>query len=322
MKTWTVVSLSVGCLAGLIASVPVPQQTNLSSKALQIFRDLARSKKDVQEYLAELEKNLPRYYRRERLSEGEEAVIVSLLNAYAPSLRLPDSDPRPKSVAEVGRQSKELQRAADFSARVMRDVAVIRAKLPKGSRALFELSGDERPVLTERSTRIVKRFREANAQPRWWTKLQPGVVRNEWVVFAPGVKDKFLVTANREFAETEGVSPKQLAFRIAANIKLAFEPEHGYTRSRAGAEATPEESRLEAMNLRLQGISEESPEVAESLLRRAIASDPKYAAAYISLADFLLEGKRDSEAQSLLKSAPVETMELADGDLIRRRLSG
>lgn len=227
--------------------------------------------------------------------------------------------------------AKEIQRSTTFRVRKATKYNAIEAVIGSSKRSeseLFRLYSDRKD---DRSQTIVRRFQKLNKSATgWWSTLRPKRMKAEngsyeWVVSSPLLtgKDKgVLVTADTEFARRSAKDQRGLAESLSRMIILAFDPQRGGS-FRADEPPTADERRFKALNLEGQADALDNSQAAkaEDLYRQAIAADPSYGNAYVSLASHLTEVGRKDEAISLLKAA-LESGVLNEiaADLVREKL--
>jgi hypothetical protein len=210
----------------------------------------------------------------------------------------------------IQQQRVQLQSATHFVCEPSRSTAAVLAiKTPDTTKRIFEIRDKSREKSRSRVAVSANRFKEINKRTGWWNALTVGQAPNgEFVVKAP-TKVGYLVTADRDFAEREGITPVALARILRDNIVKVFDAMPSLASMRSKENPTPEEKRASAQALRLDADAafDSDAKRAEELYKKSIEADNTYAEPVLGLAELFIEQKRIDDAKTLLKTSSEAT---------------
>lgn len=139
----------------------------------------------------------------------------------------------------------------------------------------------------------------------WWTRLNPGQARREYVVAQPEAPSGFVMTADARFAKEWGLTPAALAKQLVYDVRNTFDPTTDPSALARQLE-TPEETHQRAVEARQQGdktFSKGNTVAAEEAYKQAIHLAPDYFVAYERLADLYQGQNKHLEERDVLTQA-------------------
>lgn len=165
---------------------------------------------------------------------------------------------------------------------------------------------------TERARRISQRIKDAAAaDPLWFTKTKPKIVRGLHVVGVPTAPDGYVLTADPEFARMRQMTPLQLAQRLAADIRNTMDRPYSNRADKQG----------DAFGLYAKASAAYTAgktAAAEALYKEAIANKPDYLAPYEDLAGIYAE-RKDTEKLTETVNAALAIPGISEEDKTRLR---
>lgn len=151
---------------------------------------------------------------------------------------------------------------------------------------------------------VAKRLSSVHKQdPLWWSNLDVYRLKDQVVVVAKGSKTPYVITADKDFARLQGMTPEELAWNLVDRIrntvdppnKRAFKPDYALT---------PQE-KLDKANVKRQlgddAYSQDNKTRAEDLYLQAVKLSPGYAVPYLRLADLYAEQGQGEKARAILQ---------------------
>lgn len=178
----------------------------------------------------------------------------------------------------------------------------------------------------KRAQVVAKRLEEAHStDPLWWTNLEVNRVNNQVVVAVKGSNDKYVITADKDFAKLQGVTPDVLAWNLVDQIRSTIDPTTSGTRGlKSAADLSPAKKLRLANKMRQTGdndYSQKDNASAEEAYLRAIKLAPQYLIPYLRLADMYVEEKQPDKAKDILQQArAVPSMTAADKAVVNKKL--
>lgn len=169
----------------------------------------------------------------------------------------------------------------------------------------------------KRAQVVAKRLEAAHStDPLWWTNLEVNRVNNQVVVAVKGSDDKYVITADKDFAKLQGVTPEVLAWSLVDKIRSTIDPTTTGTRSLKNINDLSAAKKLQLANqVRQTGdddYSQQDKAGAEEAYLRAIKISPEYAVPYVRLADLYIEENQPQKAKDILQQAQTVTSMDAD----------
>ena len=189
-------------------------------------------------------------------------------------------------------------------------------------KALVEIPDGTAAMPVEKRAQIVAKRLEAahSTDPMWWTNLEVHQIKDQYVVAVKGSTDKYVITADKDFAKLQGVTPENLAFNLVDQIRNGVDPSQ--SRGLDNSKLTPMEH---ANSLRQSGddlYSQKDLSGAEEAYKRAITAAPAYAIPYLRLADLYAEQHRIDDAKDILQQAQgVAEMSAADKSSVSQKFA-
>lgn len=168
-------------------------------------------------------------------------------------------------------------------------------------------SGTVKFPVDKRAEVVAKRLREAHSSdPLWWSHMDVVRIHNQVVVTVQGSKEPYVVTADKESARLQGITPEQLAYNMMDKIRTTVDPTGGRdVTPDADLQTAPEKQ--ERANLYRQvaddAYSAKDTKKAEKYYLRALSLSPAYAVPYLRLADLYMEQGKGEKAKSILTQA-------------------
>ncbi len=189
-------------------------------------------------------------------------------------------------------------------------------------KALVEIPDGTATLPVEKRAQIVAKRLEAahSTDPMWWTNLEVHQIKNQYVVAVKGSTSKYVITADKDFAKLQGVTPETLAFNLVDQIRSGVDPNQsrGFDSSRL----TPVQH---ANALRQSGddlYSQKDLSGAEEAYKRAVKIAPAYAVPYLRLASLYIEQNRLDDAKDILTQAQgVDEMSASDKETINQKFA-
>lgn len=91
---------------------------------------------------------------------------------------------------------------------------------------LFDIPGEKKRKAIEQRCQIIKSRMEAlrDRDPLFWTHLSVGTANGETVIATSDAPNKFIITADHEFARARGCTPIRLANILIGSIRNTFDP--------------------------------------------------------------------------------------------------
>ena len=189
-------------------------------------------------------------------------------------------------------------------------------------------SGTVKMPVEKRAQVVANRLQQAHrSDPLWWSHMDVVRVNNQVVVTVQGSKDPYVITADKEFARLQGMTPDQLAYNMMDKIRATVDPTGGRDVTPDADLQTPQE-KLDRANLYRQQADDayskngaEGAKKAEKYYLRALALSPSYAVPYLRLADLYAEqGKGDKAKAILIQAGAVGDMAAEDKASVAAKL--